>query len=325
MLLMDYLLDRCDPAQRDVVQHRLGLDEFRRHHDDMKNALEAVRLLPSIEPSETLASDTLARIRQKRQTDALLAREGKRQTFRRRPFSVRDLVSTAAAIVLLALVFLPSIRRAGKLAGVGQCAANIHGIGTAAAVYSSDNDGYLPAGPAGRRRWLRTARRGGVSNSESLFVLVRGRYARPGLFQCPSTDGRTGKAFAIRAGMFDFPRREFVGYSYQHAVGGNALRRSNPVLASVADTMAILADSNPIFKHGRFRRDYLTASAGDNHQGMGQNVLYLDGHAGWSDTANVGVRGNNIFLAEGVFDYRGDETPVSLTDTFLLPAYLPRR
>ena len=72
-------------------------------------------------------------------------------------------------------------------------------------------------------------------------------------------------------------------------------------------------------------QDYLGASAGDNHQGAGQNVLYLDGHVSWSDTAQAGVRGNNIFLAEGIFHYRGDETPAGPTDTFLLPAYLPRR
>ena len=325
LLLMDYLLDRCDPAQRDEVQRRLGLDEFRRHHDDLKNAREAVRLLPSIEPPQSLVAATLLRIRQKRQTDALLAREGMRQATRRRPLAVRDLASTAAAIVLLALVFLPSVRRAGRLAGVGQCAANIHGIGTAAAAYATDHDGYLPAGPAGRRVWLRPVRRGGVSNSQSLFLLVRDGYARPSVFQCPSPSGRKLETYAIHAGMLDFPRKEFVGYSYQHAVGGSALRRSDPILASVADTMAILADSNPVFKHGRFRRDHLGASAGDNHQGAGQNVLYLDGHVVWSDTASAGVRGDNIFLAKGIYDYRGDEMPVSPSDTFLLPAYPPCR
>ena len=37
--------------------------------------------------------------------------------------------------------------------------------------------------------------------------------------------------------------------------------------------------------------------------------------------ANAGVRGNNIYLAEGIYQYRGEETPVSPTDSFLLPAY----
>ena len=33
------------------------------------------------------------------------------------------------------------------------------------------------------------------------------------------------------------------------------------------------------------------------------------------------MNGNNIYIAEGIYTYRGDETPVSPTDTFLMPAY----
>ena len=41
----------------------------------------------------------------------------------------------------------------------------------------------------------------------------------------------------------------------------------------------------------------------------------------WAQTAEAGVMGNNIYLAEGVYEYRGDERPSTPTDTFLLPAY----
>ena len=87
--------------------------------------------------------------------------------------------------------------------------------------------------------------------------------------------------------------------------------------------MAILADSTPLFPRGRFRRDRVNATAGDNHAGTGQNVLYFDMHVEWSRTAAAGVRDNNIFLAGEIREYAGDEKPADPTDTFLLPAWLP--
>ncbi len=58
-----------------------------------------------------------------------------------------------------------------------------------------------------------------------------------------------------------------------------------------------------------------------NHGARGQNVLYLSGHVAWAETPAAGVGGNNIYLIEGVDDYRGDESPAEPTDSFLLPAY----
>ena len=39
----------------------------------------------------------------------------------------------------------------------------------------------------------------------------------------------------------------------------------------------------------------------------------------WFTHAQAGVNGNNIWLADGIYDYRGDEKPTSPVDTFLLP------
>jgi hypothetical protein len=122
------------------------------------------------------------------------------------------------------------------------------------------------------------------------------------------------------AGMTDFPQGRFIGYSYQHSLG-QGLSLNDSTLRAAAAEMAILADSNPLFAGGRFRPGRLGAAVSDNHDGRGQNVLYLDNHARWTTSALAGVQGNNIYLAEGVLEYRGDEAPVSPTDTFLLPAY----
>jgi hypothetical protein len=140
------------------------------------------------------------------------------------------------------------------------------------------------------------------------------------MFQCPAVSGTKPANFAVMAGMTDFPQARFIGYSYQYALGAG-LSLNDPALRAAAAEMAILADSNPLFSGGRFRPARLGTAVSENHNGRGQNVLYLDNHTRWTTSPRAGVHGNNIYLAEGVLEYRGDEAPVSPTDTFLLPAY----
>ena len=118
--------------------------------------------------------------------------------------------------------------------------------------------------------------------------------------------------------MVDFPSPQYVSYSYQYSLG-RAVRRDAPELVNVAEQMAILADANPLFDGGRFRRDRLGQGVSENHRCTGQNVLYLSGAVRWFTHARAGVNGNNIWLADGIYEYHGDEKPTSPVDTFLLP------
>jgi hypothetical protein len=119
----------------------------------------------------------------------------------------------------------------------------------------------------------------------------------------------------------DFPSATNIHYSYQHTVGPRDLRYTDPALAAVKGKMVILADSTPFFGNGQLQADQAASAASENHNRTGQNVLYLDMHVAWAKDPSAGVNGNNIFLAEGIYNYRGDETPVDATDTFLLPTY----
>jgi len=325
-LLTDFLLGRCDGEQEQCIRGRLARDEvFRSHHDSLANVLSAVRLVAQTEPPADLIERTLSRIRQKRQIDALLVREGLRRGLSRSTFSLRELSAAAAVLVLLGSVFIPSLRQGRRLAAVGRCASQLGQIGAGVSAYASDNNEFLPAADSGYRRWLPSASQASVSNSEGLFKLIAGGYVRPGVFQCPGLPAPPETSFVVQAGMTDFPKGEFVCYSYQHTLGPNAIRRSHSRLVAVAESMVILADSSPLFHQGRFCRDRIRDPASDNHQGTGQNVLFFDLHAEWARTVFAGVMGNNIYLAEGIFDYRGDEAPAGPTDTFLLPAYSRRR
>jgi len=318
-LLTDFLRGECDDSTAREVRRRLESDaEFRQAHDDLANALAALELAPEIEPPADLVERTLWRVSSAGRTNELLAREQARPRGIAPTFSFRELVGLAAAVFLLAVILVPSLQQARNVRIAGLCGSNVGQIGRALQSFATDNDGQLPSACRTRTRWLPGQGELAVSNSAGLFRLVRDGYESPMVFQCPGVRRGT---FVVSAGMVDFPAGDYVGYSYQHSLGPNAPNISAPELADKAHQMVILADSSPVFADGRFQSDRLGAAAGDNHRGRGQNVLYLDMHVQWVTRADVGVDGDNIFLVEGVWDYRGTERPTSRADTFLLPAY----
>lgn len=319
-LLIDFLLGRCEAEQAEDVQRRLERDpELARLRDDLKASFSALSALGDLDAPEDLAERTLTRIRTERRTEALLQREQMQSRKVFWPsFSMREAGALAASVLILAAVFIPAVRTASQRSARQACLARIGEIGTAMQVYANANEGSLPIADARHRRWLPNGSAPAVSNSRGLFRLIDQNYATPGTFRCPAVGNDT---FVAKAGMTDFPAADYIDYSYQHAVGWDSPNLADPELRAARENMAILADSTPIFARGTFRRDRLSAPVSDNHGRRGQNVLYMDMHGEWADTASVGVRNDNIYLAEGVYDYTGIETPRSKTDSFLLPAF----
>lgn len=316
--LIDYALGQLPPEEARAFGERVSCDEkLRKRHQDVRNTLSAVGLIGEIEPPEDLVERTMLRISRERRRETLIAREQLRGPVPRTTFSLRELMTVAAAVIVMAFVFVPSVRKARQLRQVQRCASGMGQVGSSLLYYANDNRGSLPFASQDRRRWLPQAGKPAVSNSVGLFKLVRKHYASPVLFQCPAVGGRS---FDVRRGMKDFPGPKYVHYSYQHTVGGG-LRCSDPALAGARHSMVILADSSPVFADGRFYPDRLDAAASRNHEGTGQNVLYLDMHVSWAAKPFVGVKGDNIFHAGVIRVYRGEEKPASATDTFLLPAF----
>ena len=322
-LLIDYLRGECDKQDAQTVSERLESDEhFRKLSENLSHTFSALNLLGEHEPPADLVDKTLQRISSKRRTEALLAREElNRRTVLRPTFSLRELLAAAAAILLLAVIVIPSLREAHIQAGIDRCASQAGQVGSGLLAYANENEGYLPAVSSPLHRWLPTDSEGAASTSDALFKLVRDQYATPAAFQCPGVR-RTGQGgFVVQAGMTDFPAEKFIDYSYQYSLPPSRVNILRPVLQAQAKRMAIFADRTPLFARGRFRKDKLEQCTSENHGGRGQNVLYLDMHVGWADGPKVGVDNNNIYLVEGVLDYRGDEAPAGPTDSFLLPAY----
>lgn len=320
-LLIDFHLGACDEAAERAVRGRLERDgHFRRRSADVANTLAAVGLAPEAEPPDDLVEKTMARIAAAKRTDALLAREGAGRGWRRPTFSLRELAVAAVAVVVLGVIFVPSLRQARLRALRVQCAGNVGQIGVALATYASLNGEFLPVAAWKRVRWLPAEGQAAASNSAGLFKLVKYGHASPVDFQCPAVGG---SSFTVQAGMLDFPAAEHISYSYQHALGRRILR-TDTGLRQVQSTMAILADSSPLLRRGRSPRVRLAFATSENHKNAGQNVLYLDMHVAWATRPDVGVLGDHIYLAGSCRDYCGDEVPTGPTDSFLLPAFSGR-
>ena len=322
MLLIDFLLGRLAAEAAEVVRQRLQSDPaFRKRHDDLGATFAALELAPAFEPPENLVDKTLAQIMSVRRTNALLDVQqiGGRRSFRP-TFSLKEFVAIAAMLLVMVSVLVPSLRLARQRSQIGFCAAQMGQIGSGIQTYAIDHDGYLPNSDAREDCWLRDGSQPPASNSASLFKLLRGPYPylnSPVVFQCPSVGGQS---FAMQPDMNDFPLPEHVSYSYQYSLGEKALSNLDPLLVQAASEMAILADQTPQFANGRFLKDRARTAISDNHPKT-QNVLYLDGHVQIADNASVGVEQDNIFLVEGVYEYKGNEAPARATDTFLLPAH----
>jgi hypothetical protein len=321
-LLMDLLAGRSPDAAEEIRLRLEQESEFRALRDDIGNSLAAMKLAPELEPPAGLAERTLARINSLRKTEALVAREElHRRTFFRPTFSLREIGAVAAAAIVLAAVFVPSVYNARQQAAADLCASHQAQIGAGASMYANANNGFLPCTGAPQGRWLPAEGQKATSNSIGPFKLVIAGYVPPAMFQCPAAGGGSAAGFAVQAGMNDFPAGKFITYSYQHTLGTNGLSLSNPALAKATKDMAIMADETPLFAGGRFHPERLNTPRSLNHGGRGQNVLYLDMHVQWAGSPNVGVDGDHIYLVKGITNYRGDEAPAGPTDSFLLPSY----
>jgi len=321
-LLTDYLLGRCDGTTGQAIEKRLAEDpDFRALHNDLANTFSALRLVGEPQVPPDLADRTMARINSTRRADATRARRQLSGAAGRPTFSLGDLGALAAAAVLIACLFIPWARQARRRALAGECASNVGQIGQAMGNYALANNGMLPAAPRLGAAWLAGGGRRVASNSAGLFRLIRQGYAPPVIFQCPAAAQAAGVAFVAKSDIRDFPAEKFINYSYQHALGPKPLSNRRAALTDVAEKMAILSDSTPLFTGGLFRPEHLNQPSSDNHQQRGHSVLYLDWHVQWKRRPNVGVGGDNIYLVQGVVDYKGTETPASDTDSFILPAW----
>ncbi len=252
--------------------------------------------------------------------------------------SWRQLAGAAAVFLLGVSVLLPTLERTRAEANRAACMSNLAMAGQAFGSYAADYAGMLPRGRsvAGSPWWNvgrpdAVDRDGNVySNSAHLYRLVRTRYIDADRLAC-ATNASAPHAGQMTVHQLDWSTPMAISYSYQNQFTPEPIR-----VHDAPPTLAVLADKNPLFvvRDGRvaFDADAPLTSQSVLHGGRGQNVLKIDGSAGWHVSpvmqhASAGVGSmkfqsdeDNIWSVFGIDRYQGNETPSQPThDAFLVP------
>jgi type II secretory pathway pseudopilin PulG len=248
---------------------------------------------------------------------------------RRIGFTMVELLVLILILLLLLSIFIPFIRKTRETDHRVRCQSNLRAIGSALSRYAKANSGSFPrvvydapnnpgdyfafTGPYAASPFGGDGRVSANDVTASLWLLVRGGYAPPSLFICPSsgdfsdplTDPK-GKEIDV-TGRSNFKRAQNLSYSYASPFSGAAGYKFNEYLPS---DFVLVADKNP----GKSGGSDVTGPSFDapplemaranshNHQRAGQSVLYADMHVEFRQTPYSGFgyyitgnSGDNIY------------------------------
>ncbi len=191
-------------------------------------------------------------------------------------FTLIELLIVIGIIGLLAGILLPVLSRAKESARRAQCASNIRQIGMGLIMYANEHEDTFPQDTTTVVE--RPAMR-------SLNLLFNTYVSDKKIFKCPSdvtVTKETNAGMSLSAANDSFNQIECsYGYDYTHTQVDDA-------------GVALVSDRPPA--------DPSAIANSSNHNGRGQNVVYIDGHvefvnsplAGWYE--EDGVTRDNIFL-----------------------------
>ena len=239
-------------------------------------------------------------------------------------FRLSDLISAAAAVLLLGAVVWPVVATLRDRARLAGCESALMQTASAMGAYAGDYRDALPIATAGfGGTWWDVGSSPERSNSANLFTLAHERYAPMVAMACPGNErAPTGEA---RPGQRDWDAIEDVSYSYQIMFGPVKTVWRDPSRA------VILADHSPVVLKAVRGEAIEPLANSPNHGGVGQYVLFADGTARWQESPLM-EDGDNIWLPRqverqldaalaqvGIRIIKGTETPESADDSFLGP------
>ncbi|MGR3175107.1 MAG: prepilin-type N-terminal cleavage/methylation domain-containing protein [Candidatus Scalindua sp.] len=209
-------------------------------------------------------------------------------------FTLIELLVVIAIIGILAGILLPVLSRARESARKTQCMSNLKQIGMGLIMYANENNEAFPqdlttvaADPAMR----------------SLNLLYDAYVSDNKVFNCPSdttVDATTNAQMKVSTDNLSFdPDQCSYGYDYTHTQADDA-------------DVALAADRPPASP------DATTSS--DNHNGRGQNVVYVDGHVEFVTSPLAGWYSGDGTTRDNIYTNTAGGTGVSTigTDTVIL-------
>jgi hypothetical protein len=191
-----------------------------------------------------------------------------------RGWSMQDLVTAAGVMVAASLLFFPAVNYSREQASVAGCQNGLRHIANAMSLYSNFNGGYLPHAS--------TSTSVASTGVYAPILKSRGFVNNAQVFICPAATRQRGKAVAIptlkqvqEASPADLAKlEETMGGDFRTTLGYVKDEVYHPVRHAGREYFAVLADAPSIDGDRQ----------SPNHGGLGQNVLFDDGHAQFLST-----------------------------------------
>jgi hypothetical protein len=229
-------------------------------------------------------------------------------------FALREMVGTAAAVLLGFSILWPIASSARDEVRIMACQSTMKNAGVGFGLYAQDYGGRLPlatAGFAGSWWNVGTPRQ---SNSANLFELARTGHAKLSDLAC---SGRPGSPLHMHDDeQTDWRDFDEVSYSYQLPT------RPRPSWTG-SSRIVVMADKSPVIERARFGERFDPEARSRNHSGRGQNILFNDGAVSF-EVSPILPNGDNIWLPQNLErlahpSLRGVERPTTDTDAFVGP------
>ena len=291
--LIGYLLDALDPQERSVLERKLAEDiGLRRELSVLQRSLAGLDAdRGHYDPPECLVERTLELVAEKSSQITRLPKMTPVTTppVARSRWTIADLVVTAGVLIAASLIFIPAVSQSRHSARVAGCQNNLRQLGVALASYSEANDRIFPHVPTKGPRaaagiYANTLFHSGFLDDPNLVICPASALAENAkTFHVPTTD-ELQRAEAPKLAEL----QRSMGGSYGYTLGYVSKGRYHPTKNLGRSQFALLADAPTCAPASNI--------VSDNHGGIGQNVLFEDGHVANLTSRTTEGCGDDIFL-----------------------------